>query len=559
MADNTYDAIVIGSGISGGWAAKELTEKGLKTIMLERGRNVEHVKGYENATKGPWEFPHRGGRTQQMIEDYPVLKRDYPLSEKNLNFWASDQDSPYTEVKRFDWYRGYHVGGRSLMWGRQSYRLSEMDFEANQKDGIAVDWPIRYKDIEKWYSHVERFAGISGTRNGLAQLPDGEFQPGMEMNVVEKEVAARIKAHYKGDRHMVIGRAANLTKALPGRTNCQYRSKCSLGCPFGGYFSTQSSTLPAAVATGNLTLRPFSIVTKILYDKDTKKAKGVEVLDAETNKTYEYFAKVIFLNASTLNSTWILMNSATDIWDGGLGSSSGELGHNLMDHHFRLGASGNMEGFEDKYYFGRRPTGIYIPRFRNIGNDKRDYIRGFGYQGAASREGWGRNVAEMNIGADFKDALCEPGAWTMGITAFGETLPYHENKVTLDKTKKDKWGLNVLAIDAEIKENELKMRKDMMEDAKEMLENSGLKDVKTFDNGYALGQGIHEMGTARMGLDPKTSVLNKFNQVWDATNVFVTDGAAMTSAACQNPSLTYMALTARAVDHALSELKKGNI
>lgn len=559
MADNTYDAIVIGSGISGGWAAKELTEKGLKTIMLERGRNVEHVKGYENATKGPWEFPHRGGRTQQMIEDYPVLKRDYPLSEKNLNFWASDKDSPYTEVKRFDWYRGYHVGGRSLMWGRQSYRLSEMDFEANAKEGIAVDWPIRYKDLEKWYSHVERFAGISGTREGLAQLPDGEFQPGMEMNVVEKEVAARIKAHYKGDRHMVIGRAANLTKALPGRTNCQYRSKCSLGCPYGGYFSTQSSTLPAAVATGNLTLRPFSIVTKILYDKDTKKAKGVEVLDAETNKTYEYFAKIIFLNASTLNSTWILMNSATDIWDGGLGSSSGELGHNLMDHHFRLGASGRMEGFEDKYYFGRRPTGIYIPRFRNIGNDKRDYIRGFGYQGGASREGWGRNIAEMNIGADFKDALCEPGAWTMGITAFGETLPYHENKVTLDKTKKDKWGLNVLAIDAEIKENELKMRKDMMEDAKEMLENSGLKDVKTFDTGYALGQGIHEMGTARMGLDPKTSVLNKFNQVWDAPNVFVTDGAAMTSAACQNPSLTYMALTARAVDHAVSELKKGNI
>ena len=559
MADNTYDAIVIGSGISGGWAAKELTEKGLKTIMLERGRNVEHVKGYENATKGPWEFPHRGGRTQQMIEDYPVLKRDYPLSEKNLNFWASDQDSPYTEVKRFDWYRGYHVGGRSLMWGRQSYRLSEMDFEANAKDGIAVDWPIRYKDIEKWYSYVERFAGISGTRNGLAQLPDGEFQPGMEMNVVEKEVAARIKAHYKGDRHMVIGRAANLTKALPGRTNCQYRSKCSLGCPFGGYFSTQSSTLPAAVATGNLTLRPFSIVTKILYDKDTKKAKGVEVLDAETNMTYEYYAKIIFLNASTLNSTWILMNSATDIWDGGLGSSSGELGHNLMDHHFRLGASGKMEGFEDKYYYGRRPTGIYIPRFRNIGDDKRDYIRGFGYQGAASREGWSRNVAEMNIGADFKDSLCEPGAWTMGITAFGETLPYHENKVTLDKTKKDKWGLNVLSIDAEIKENELKMRKDMMEDAKEMLENSGLKDVKTFDNGYALGQGIHEMGTARMGLDPKTSVLNKFNQVWDAPNIFVTDGAAMTSAACQNPSLTYMALTARAVDHAVSELKKGNI
>lgn len=559
MADNTYDAIVIGSGISGGWAAKELTEKGLKTIMLERGRNIEHIKDYVNATKDPWDFPHRGGRTQEMIENYPVLKRDYPLSEKNLDFWASDKDSPYTEVKRFDWFRGYQVGGRSLMWGRQSYRLSPMDFEANAKDGIAVDWPIRYQDLEKWYGHVERFAGISGTKAGLSQLPDGDFLPGMEMNVVEKEVAARIKAHYKDSRHMLIGRTANLTKAIHGRTNCQFRNKCSLGCPFGGYFSTQSSTLPAAMATGNLTLRPFSIVTKILYDKDTKKAKGVEVLDAETNKTYEYFAKVIFLNASTLNTTWVLMNSATDIWEGGLGSSSGQLGHNLMDHHFRIGASGRMEGFEDKYVYGRRPNGIYIPRFRNIGTDKRDYLSGFGYQGGANREGWGRSVAEMSIGGDFKDALCEPGAWTMGITAFGETLPYYENKVTLDKTKKDKWGLNILAIDAEIKENELKMRKDMSADAQEMLEAAGLKDVKTFDTGYSLGMGIHEMGTARMGNDPKTSVLNKFNQVWDAPNVYVTDGAAMTSAACQNPSLTYMALTARAVDHAFTELKKGNI
>ena len=559
MADNIYDAIVIGSGISGGWAAKELTEKGLKTIMLERGRNIEHIKDYVSATKNPWEFPHRGGRTQEMIGNYPVLKRDYALNEKNLDFWANEKDSPYSEVKRFDWYRGYQVGGRSLMWGRQSYRLSEMDFEANAKEGIAVDWPIRYKDLEKWYGHVERFAGISGSRNGLPQLPDGDFLPPMEMNVVEKAVAARIKDHYKESRHMLIGRAANLTKAIQGRTNCQFRSKCWLGCPFGGYFSTQSSTLPAAVATGNLTLRPFSIVTKILYDKDTKKATGVEVLDAETNQTYEYFAKVIFLNASTLNSTWVLMNSATDVWEGGLGSSSGELGHNLMDHHFRLGASGRMEGFDDKYVYGRRPNGIYIPRFRNLGNEKREYLRGFGYQGGASREGWGRNVAELSIGGDFKDALCEPGGWTMGITAFGETLPYHENKVTLDKTKKDKWGLNILSIDAEIKENEINMRKDMMADGLEMLEMAGLKDVKTFDNGYTLGMGIHEMGTARMGLDPKTSVLNKFNQVWDATNVYVTDGAAMTSAACQNPSLTYMAMTARAVDHAFTELKKGNI
>jgi choline dehydrogenase-like flavoprotein len=559
MADNIYDAIVIGSGISGGWAAKELTEKGLKTIMLERGRNIEHIKDYVSATKNPWDFPHRGGRTQEMVENYPVLKRDYALNEKNLDFWVNEKDSPYSEVKRFDWYRGYHVGGRSLMWGRQSYRLSEMDFEANAKEGIAVDWPIRYKDLEKWYGYVERFAGISGSKAGLPQLPDGDFLPPMEMNVVEKAVAARIKDHYKESRHMLIGRSANLTKAISGRTNCQYRNKCWLGCPFGGYFSTQSSTLPAAVATGNLTLRPFSIVTKILYDKDTKKATGVEVLDAETNQTYEYFAKVIFLNASTLNSTWVLMNSATDVWEGGLGSSSGELGHNLMDHHFRLGASGSMEGFDDKYVFGRRPNGIYIPRFRNLGNEKRDYIRGFGYQGGAGREGWGRNVAELSIGGDFKDALCEPGGWTMGITAFGETLPYHDNKVTLDKTKKDKWGLNILSIDAEIKQNEINMRKDMMADGQEMLEMAGLKDVKTFDKGYTLGMGIHEMGTARMGVDPKTSVLNKFNQVWDATNVYVTDGSAMTSAACQNPSLTYMALTARAVDHAFTELKKGNI
>ncbi len=559
MAENTYDAIVIGSGISGGWAAKELTEKGLKTIMLERGRNIEHIKDYVNATKNPWDFPHRGGRTQEMVDNYPVLKRDYPLNEKNLDFWVKDKESPYTEVKRFDWYRGYHVGGRSLMWGRQSYRLSDMDFEANGKEGIAVDWPIRYKDLEKWYGYVERFAGISGNRDGLAQLPDGEFQPAMEMNIVEKDVAARIKAHFKGSRNMVIGRVANITQPLQSRTNCQYRNKCWLGCPFGAYFSTQSSTLPAAVATGNLTLRPFSIVTKIIYDKDTKKAKGVEVLDAETNQTYEYFAKVIFLNASALNSTWVLMNSATDVWDGGLGSSSGELGHNLMDHHFRLGASGQAEGYDDKYYYGRRANGIYIPRFRNLGDEKRDYLRGFGYQGSASREGWGRDVAEMSIGGDFKDALCEPGGWRMGITAFGETLPYHENKVTLDKTKKDKWGLNILSIDAEIKDNEIKMRKDMMQDAKDMLEAAGLKDVNTFDNGYTLGMGIHEMGTARMGHDPKTSVLNKFNQVWDAANVFVTDGAAMTSAACQNPSLTYMAMTARAVDHAVSELKKGNI
>ncbi len=559
MASNVYDAIVIGSGISGGWAAKELTEKGLKTILLERGRNIEHIKDYVNANKAPWEFPHRGGKTQEMIKDYPVLSRDYTLNEMNLDFWTNEKESPYVETKPFDWFRGYQVGGRSLMWGRQSYRWADTDFEANLRDGIGVDWPIRYKDLDKWYGYAERFAGISGNRDGLAILPDGDFMPAMELNVVEKDVAARLKQHYKGLRPMIIGRTANITVAHNNRTNCQYRNKCWLGCPFGAYFSTQSSTLPAAAATGNLTVRPFSIVTRILYDKDTKKATGVEVLDAETKQTYEYKAKIIFVNASTINSAWVLMNSATDVWPDGLGSSSGELGHNLMDHHLGVGASGQVDGYEDKYYFGRRANGFYIPRFRNTNGDKRDYIRGFGYQGSASREGWSRDIAEMNIGGDFKDALSEPGSWRIGMGGFGETLPYHDNKVTLDKTKKDAWGLPVVAIDAVIRDNEKKMRIDMMQDAKEILEAAGAKNVQAYNTEAVLGKGIHEMGTARMGRDPKTSVLNEWNQVWDAKNVFVTDGSAMTSAACQNPSLTYMALTARAVDHAVGELKKMNI
>src|ERR1700761_183007 len=560
MSTNTYDAIVIGSGISGGWAAKELSQKGLKTIMLERGRDIVHVKDYVNANKAPWEFEHRGGRTQEMIKDYPILKRDYPLNETNLDYWVNEKESPYVEVKRFDWFRGYHVGGRSLMWGRQSYRWHDTDFEANLKDGIGVDWPIRYKDLEPWYSYVEGFAGISGNRDGVPILPDGNFMPPMEMNCVEKDVAERFNKLYKEQqRYMIIGRTANITKPLPGRTNCQYRNKCWLGCPFGAYFSTQSSTLPAAVATGNLTVRPWSIVTKILYDKDTKKAKGVEVLDAETNKTYEFYAKIVFVNASTLNSAWVLMNSATDIWPDGLGSSSGELGHNLMDHHLGVGAGGLVEGFDDKYYFGRRANGIYIPRYRNLNGEKRDYIRGFGYQGRASREEWGRSIPEMSIGGGFKDALSEPGEWTIGFGGFGETLPYHENRAYLDKTKKDKWGLPVLAIDATCKDNEMKMRIDMVNDAKEKLEKAGVNNLNTFTSEPVLGRGIHEMGTARMGRDPKTSVLNEWNQVWDAKNVFVTDGACMTSTACQNPSLTYMALTARAANHAVEELKKGNI
>jgi choline dehydrogenase-like flavoprotein len=559
MAGQQYDAIVVGSGISGGWAAKELTEKGLKVLMLERGRNIEHIKDYVNANKEAWEFPHRGGRTQQMIQDYPVLKRDYPLNETNLDFWCVDKESPYVETKRFDWFRGYHVGGRSLMWGRQSYRWSDLDFEANGKDGVGVDWPVRYKDIAPWYDYVEKFAGISGNRDGLDVLPDGQFLPPMDLTCVEKDVAARLQKEFKGERHLIIGRTANITVPHGGRPGCQFRNKCWLGCPFGGYFSTQSSTLPAAMATGNLTLRPFSIVTEIKYDKDKKRATGVTVLDAETNKTIEYSAKIIFVNASTLNSTWLLMNSATDVWEGGLGSSSDALGKNLMDHHLGIGAGGLVEGYEDQYTFGRRANGFYIPRFRNVGNDKRDYLRGFGYQGGGTRQGWQHEVAEFSIGAGFKEALTEPGVWTIGMGGFGEMLPDPTNKVTLDKNVKDKWGLNVLNIDCELKENEHKMRKDILADAQEMLERVGVKNVQAHEGDGTPGRGIHEMGTARMGRDPKTSVLNGNNQVWDAPNVFVTDGAFMASASCVNPSLTYMAFTARAVDFAVSELKKGNL
>ena len=561
MATNEYDAIVVGSGISGGWAAKELTEKGLKVLMLERGKNIEHIKDYKNAHKEAWDYPHRDLPTQAMKEDYPVIKRDYPLNESTYGMWANEKDNPYVEKKRFDWYRGYHVGGRSLLWGRQSYRLNKADFEANAKEGIAVDWPIRYDEIAPWYDYVERFAGISGNRDGLDVLPDGQYQPAMPLNIVEKDVAARVEKAFNGSRHVIPGRTSNMTEAKPdeGRVNCQYRAKCWLGCPFGAYFSTQSSTLPAAVKTGNLTLRPYSIVKEIIYDKDKKRAVGVEVIDAETNQTYVFKSRLVFVNASAFNSAWLLMNSATDVWEGGLGSSSGELGHNVMDHHFRVGAYAEAEGYEDKYHYGRRPSGFYVPRFRNWGDDKRDYVRGFGYQGSASRQGWRRGVAELGVGADLKDALSQPGPWQIGMTAFGEILPYHENRIFLDKTVKDKWGLPVLAMDVAIRDNEIKMRKDMKQDAVDMLEAAGMSNVRGYESDYAPGMGIHEMGTARMGRDPKTSVLNAHNQVWDAPNVFVTDGACMTSASCVNPSLTYMALTARAADFAVSEMKKGNL
>jgi choline dehydrogenase-like flavoprotein len=559
VQSTTYDAIVVGSGISGGWAAKELTEKGLNVLLLERGKNIEHIKDYVNATKAPWQYPHRGGRTVAMEEAYPVLKRDYPLNEKNLDWWASDKDSPYTEVKRFDWYRGYHVGGRSLMWGRQSYRHSDFDFEANAKEGVGTDWPIRYKDIAPWYDYVEPRAGISGSIEHMPQLPDGKFQPAMALNCGEEQVAGRLTKAFGGKRRVIPGRVANATQTLPGRNPCQYRNACWLGCPYGGYFSTQSSTLPAAMKTGRLTLKPWSIVTEVVYDKNAKRATGVRVVDAMNNQATEYKSKIVFLCASTLNSTWLLMRSATDVWPGGLGSSSGELGHNLMDHHFRLGASGMIEGMEDKYYYGRRPNGFYIPRYRNLFGEKRDYLRGFGYQGSAGRDSWERSVAELGVGGAFKDAAAEPGPWTIGATAFGEMLPNHANQVSIDESKKDKWGLPVLKIDCATGENERRMRVDMMNDMAETLEAAGVKKVSTYDGGYFPGMGIHEMGTARMGTSPKNSVLNAHNQVWDAPNVFVTDGSCMASAACVNPSLTYMALTARAADFAVNELKRQSL
>ena len=556
--ENTYDAIVVGSGISGGWAAKELTEKGLKTLMLERGRQVEHIKDYPTHSTPPWDLKYNNRVPPEEMKDYEKQNRTgYTIRQSTKHWWVKDTEHPYTEEKRFDWMRGYHVGGRSIMWGRQSYRLSEMDFEANAKEGIAVDWPIRYADIAPWYDYVERYIGVSGRNEGLPQLPDGQFLPPMEFNCVEKEVKKRIESAFS-DRIMTIGRTANLTVPHEGRAGCQFRNMCMQGCPFSGYFSTQSSTLPAAMATGNLTLRPHSIVTEVLYDPETQKATGVRILDSETLEYKEYYAKIIFLNASTVGSTWILQNS-TEHFPDGMGNASGELGHNMMDHHLGVGAGGTYEGFEDEYYYGRRPNGIYVPRFRNITEKHPDFIRGYGYQGGGSRNGWMKNIAELSIGPAIKEEVNEPGNWSFGFSGFGEWLPYHENKMYLTDKVKDKFGLPTVVFNVQAFENEYKMREDMAESAAEMAEAAGLKNVYKYNNEPSPGLGIHEMGTARMGRDPKTSVLNKWNQVHEVQNVFVTDGACMTSAGCQNPSLTYMALTARAANHAVEELKKGNL
>ena len=561
----SYDAIVVGTGISGGWAAKELCENGLKTLVLERGPMVKHREDYPTANLDPWDFPHAGELpAEKAVRQEKQARTGYTTRAPHHFWFVDDVDHPYNETKRFDWMRGYHVGGRSIMWGRHSYRWSEMDFEANKSDGTAVDWPVRYKDIAPWYDRVESYIGVTGETLGLPQLPDGIFEPMMELNCLEQHVREQVAEHFDG-RVVTAGRVAHINSDKQfegdGRIRCQYRNRCIRGCPFGAYFSSVSSTLPAAEKTGNMTLRPDSIVHEVIYDPNTKKASGVKVIDRETKEEFEFKAKVIFLCASAIASTSILMQSRSDRFPNGLGNDSDQLGRNIMDHHLNVGASGKYDGFQDKFYKGRKPNGIYIPRFRNLGgNSNTDkFIRGYGYQGGATRNNWEDIIAETSYGKDMKDAILKPGSWTFGMGGFGEVLPYEENRMTMDYDKLDKWGLPTVTFDAELRDNEWKMREDIKEQAVDMLEKAGLRDVKPHDNPGALGLGIHEMGTARMGRNPRTSVLNGYNQVHACKNVYVTDGAFMTSASCVNPSLTYMAFTARAANHAAQELKKGNL
>jgi len=556
--NSVYDAIVVGSGISGGWAAMELCKKGLKVLLLERGRDVRHIMDYPTANLNPWDFEYRLNNTPKFKTESPIQSTGADAG--NAHFYVNDTEHPYLQDKPFFWYRGYQVGGRSLTWGRQCYRFSDLDFEANLKDGVAVDWPIRYKDIDPWYSYVERFIGVSGQKENLHQLPDGEYLPPMELNCIEHHLNDSIRKNNPG-RLLTIARVANLTKGWDSRGPCMNRNLCSRGCPFGGYFSSNSSTIPAAMATGNLTLRPYSVVAEVLYDEASQRAKGVRVIDAETHDSIEYHAKVIFLNASTIATAGILLNSKSHRFPNGMGNDSGELGHNLMDHHSSAGASGKHHGYKDMYYKGRRPCGFLIPRYRNLQpNEGLGYTRGFNIQGHGERSEWQDTMHDApGFGADFKNQITKPGPWTVWMAGWGECLPYHENKIRLNETAKDKWGLPLINVDFSFKDNETKMMDDIRKTSGEMLEAAGFTDIETFNYNKPGGSTVHEMGTARMGRDPKTSVLNGNNQLHAVKNVFVTDGSCMTSSASQNPSLTYMALTARACDFAVNELKKGNI
>jgi choline dehydrogenase-like flavoprotein len=561
-ATTTFDAIVIGSGITGGWAAKALTEGGLKVLLVERGRNIEHQSGYKTEMRAPWEMPFHGrGNANLWNQRYPIQKNNNHMDEWTQDYWVDDIDNPYQSVRSpgFHWYRGYHLGGRSLMWGRQCYRWSDIDLSANARDGHGTDWPIRYADIAPWYDHVEKFIGVSGASEGLEQLPDGQFLPAMALNYVEAHVREAIKKQFP-ERRLTIGRVANLTEAKPeqGRAQCQNRSICSRGCSFGAYFSTQSSTLPAAQATGNLTLLTDSLVESINYDASRRRAEGVNVFDKRTRTRTRYSARTVFLCAGAFNSVALLLRSASDAFPNGLANSSGVLGRYIMDHATTLGAVAVMPGFDSHYYYGNRPTGVVIPRFKNLSNESDPFARGYSFQGGAYRAGWTRGLRQPGLGKNFKDSLRGPGDWKFVLTTFGECLPRKDNRLSLDPVKTDADGAPQLRIEFSFGENESKLLADAKKEAAAMITAAGGKVLAGSDVPHPGGSAIHEMGGARMGHDARTSVLNRFNQAHDVPNLFVTDGAAMASSACQNPSLTYMALTARAANHAL-ELLRSNI
>ncbi|MBA4850011.1 GMC oxidoreductase [Emticicia sp. BO119] len=564
VKERTFDAIVIGSGISGGWSAKELTGKGLRTLVLERGRDVRHVTDYPTTMMQPWEFEHLGQIPKALRDANPIASRCYAFNEDAAHFFVKDNEHPYIQDKPFDWIRGYQVGGKSLMWARGTQRWSDYDFTGPARDGFAIDWPIRYADIAPWYSYVERFAGISGNKDGLPQLPDGEFLPPHEQSCVEKHFTNEMAKHYKGARPVIIGRCAHLTKPQPihtqqGRGQCQNRSLCQRGCPYGGYFSSNSSTLPWAAKTGKLTLKPDSVVHSIIFDEKKNKATGVRVIDAHTKQMTEYYARVIFVNAATINTNLILLNSISSRFPNGLGNDSGLLGKYIAFHNFRTTISAEYEGLLDSKTEGIRPNGSYIPRFRNLAKQETDFLRGY----AAGFSGSRMNYTDNNgIGEELKTSLFDRkyGNWRVGSHMMGETIPKESNFVTLDKDQKDPWGIPLIRTSVAYDDNDEKMIKDFHEQMTEMLTLSGFKNIQTHDNPKkAPGLDIHEMGGVRMGNDPKTSLLNKWNAMHHCKNVFVTDGACMTSNSTQNPSLTFMAITARAADYAVKEFKKGNL